>query len=427
MISSHIQSFSEPLIEDNYMNSNTPIYAHNNVLNCMEIKLNEKTFLFDYDGFCKILNHKRNFIFTETNEMYPSYIYNARRINYLEFLYLDGDVENYRFINGNNCDLRKENVSLIHKQSEYVYANYEVLEYIPGHYPTNKHRNIMKNSMWRVKINDTEKLIMYCEPESFCILCPESYKKICEYETNVCNKKLTYYISNGYVATQITGEKSLMMHQIIMNHHGNGKGTKNTSIDHIDRNRLNNSLDNLRIVDHETQQQNKIGSLPGTKRNRQYNARELPEGITHDMLRKYVVYNKEVYNKSKNLSRDYFRVDHPKLSTPWESSKSCEVSCLDKLNAANKVAADLDNEIMPQKKERDLPAYFRYETKNNKQYLVFDRRHNGKRCNMQVKLSVDFNIEEELKKARKMLVEKYDETIFNVYSPALLPTGNSAR
>lgn len=417
MISTHIQSSSSATSTDQpiQMETNSPIYEHDSDLNCMTIQLNEKKYMFDYENFCKILNHKRNFIFTGLDEMYPSYVYNAKRINYLEFLYSDGTLENYKFINGNNFDLRQSNVKVVHKQSEYVYATYDVLEYIPGHYPTNKHSNIMKNPVWRVKIDGKEKIIMYCETDAFCILCPESYNKICVYERENCNgTKLTFHKGvNGYIMAHGSQNVYLTIHQIIMNHYGNGKGTKNASIDHIDRNPLNNSLDNLRISGHEEQQANKIGSLPGTKRARQHNARDLPEGIEHSMLRKYVVYYKEVYNKTKNLSREYFRVEHSMLSTQWESSKSCEISIIDKLNEANKVAANLENGIMPEKKERELPKYFRYEETKTKKYLVFDRRRNGERCNMRVQLNENADIEAELKNIRQSLIEKYDDKIFD--------------
>lgn len=38
------------------------------------------------------------------------------------------------------------------------------------------------------------------------------------------------------------------MHQIIMNCYGNGKGTKQISVDNIDQNPLNNCYSNLRIA-----------------------------------------------------------------------------------------------------------------------------------------------------------------------------------
>jgi hypothetical protein len=128
-----------------------------------------------------------------------------------------------------------------------------------------------------------------------------------------------------------------------MNCYGNGCGTSVISVDHIDRNKLNNSIENLRLATFIEQQQNTKGILPNTKRERQSNARKLPEGINQDMLKKYVVYYYNVYNKEKNKSREYFRVEgHPKLHKVWETTKSGKVSIFEKLETANKKVEELD-------------------------------------------------------------------------------------
>ena len=84
-----------------------------------------------------------------------------------------------------------------------------------------------------------------------------------------------------------------------MNLWGQGKGT--VSIDHINRDKLDNRLQNLRHASSSVQNTN-MG-----KKNRQYNAQELPTGITHDMLPKYVYYSTEVLHKGteKEYSRSF--------------------------------------------------------------------------------------------------------------------------
>jgi hypothetical protein len=81
------------------------------------------------------------------------------------------------------------------------------------------------------------------------------------------------------------------------------------------------------------------------KRERKQTAQILPPGITHDMMKKYVVYYREMtYLKDgKQQPREYFKVEaHPKLNKPWISSKSVKISLIEKLNDANQVVDGLD-------------------------------------------------------------------------------------
>ena len=189
-----------------------------------------------------------------------------------------------------------------------------------------------------------ERIFMYCETDTFCNLCPESYKKILDFEKSYCDgKKITFFKSkNGYICSTI----KLYIHQIIMGCYGNGKGTNQVSVDHIDRNPLNNTMENLRIATREEQEKNSKGIMVDTKRARKHSARELPEGITQDMMRKYVVYYKEWIYPEKVKTREYFKVEkHPKLDKIWIGTKSHSVSILDKLEQANKKIDELDMNV----------------------------------------------------------------------------------
>ena len=82
------------------------------------------------------------------------------------------------------------------------------------------------------------------------------------------------------------------------------------------------------------------------KRERKKTAQTLPSGITQTMMKKYVVYYREMtYLKNgKSQPREYFKVEsHPKLPKPWVSSKSSKIPLLEKLNDANQVVSDLEN------------------------------------------------------------------------------------
>lgn len=227
---------------------------------------------------------------------------------------------------------------------------YETVKAVKGHTKfIGKEAGKEKNPLWNVieRENGKELILMYCEKDTTCVLCPNAYQKILDYEkTQYEGKKLTFFkMQNGYICAT----NKLFIHQIIMNCYGNGKGTKNVSIDHIDRNPLNNTMENLRIATRDEQEQNSKGIAAGTKRERKHNAKPLPEGITQDMMVKYVVYYHEFLDKEQKRSREYFKIEkHPKLSKIWIGTKSNKVHISDKLQMANDVVSNLENNIYPQ-------------------------------------------------------------------------------
>jgi hypothetical protein len=246
---------------------------------------------------------------------------------------------------------------------------------------------------------------MYCEKNTLTKLCDISYQKILDYEKKN-NIKITWFVAvNGY----IMGNNKLSMHQVIMDCYGNGKGTKIISVDHIDRNKLNNSYNNLRIVSFEEQHQNCKGILPGTKRKRKYNARKLPEGITHDMMKKYVVYYQEWLDKEHTKQREFFKVEkHPKLDKIWIGTKSNKVSIQEKILQANKVVDDLENDIYPVKNEIKLPKYVSLVINREKPHLVFEKRIDGKRLVLKMVLPEEYDLEEQLSTLNEKIKEKYE-------------------
>lgn len=233
-------------------------------------------------------------------------------------------------------------ISVIDQHIKNTHPTFKISQ-ILGHYSTlGKDANIMKNPIWTlIDDNNIDYLLMYCEKDTLCKLNRISYQKILDFERDKNNgKKITWFkTSNGYIA----GSNKLFIHQVITGCYGNGKGTKTISVDHIDRNPLNNSWENLRIATRTEQEQNTKGVAEGTKRARKIGAKPLPEGLIQEDMKKYVVYYHEWLNPEKTKSREFFKIEkHPKLEKIWIGSKSNKISIETKLQQANNFIVELN-------------------------------------------------------------------------------------
>jgi len=317
----------------------------------------------DIEDAFTIINCEKRFNFYNESDLYPSYKINYRHISYLDFIYnVNSERNTYGFNNENCMDLTRKNVIITPKKEivnckdiyiksieSYIKTVYDNVILISDGHCVKKGRqaNKIKNPIWKtIDSNNEDILLMYCGTESLCLLCPDGYRKILEYEQKENdNNKITFCKnSGGYV----NSSNNIYIHQILTGCYGNGKGTKNISVDHIDQNPLNNCLNNLRIATREEQEQNSKGIMEGTKRARKHNAKPLPEGITQDMMRKYVVYYDEYVDKELGKKRCFFKIEtHPKLNKIWIGTKSNKITILEKLMSVNKVVDDLENDIYP--------------------------------------------------------------------------------
>lgn len=290
-----------------------------------------------------------------------------------------------------------------------IETTYKILEFNKGHIKNRGKQAYYyyKNPHWKIiDSNNNIIILMFCEPNIIFKLCQDSYNKILEFE-KINNIKITWCMTiNGY----IIGNNNLYVHQIIMDCYGNGKGTKNISVDHIDRNPLNNCYNNLRIATFEEQQNNSKGILPGTKRERKQSAKDLPECITQEMMKKYVVYYHEWLNKEHTKKREFFKVEkHPKLDKPWMTTKSEKVSIQEKLKQANKVVDDLENNIYSEKEniKLPLPKYISLVNIREKNHLVFEKRIDGLRLNLKMVLPIVYDLQEQLEIFKEKINFKY--------------------
>jgi hypothetical protein len=193
-----------------------------------------------------------------------------------------------------------------------------------------------------------ECVFMFCRPSGYTLLDKETIPRIRE----INGRLVTWFImQNGYVASHMrtdAGLRIVYLHQFLTGHFGNGKGQD--SIDHANRNKLDNRLTNLRVATQSEQNANR-GKVA-----RKHNARPLPDDIQPTDIPKFVVYYKE---KHGNGMREFFTVEkHPLqvlkekgvkdarteqlVNKRWASSKSGTMTVQKKLEQATEYVRWLD-------------------------------------------------------------------------------------
>lgn len=158
------------------------------------------------------------------------------------------------------------------------------------------------------------------------------------------NKTLT--ICNNYVVIENGKDKKIALHAYLMNHSGNGKG--NNSVDHINQDKLDNRLCNLRITTQSVQNSNR----PYERKKDSKFYKNKPIGMEHiDRLPRYVEYYTENRKLKDEIStREFFILKHPKCPVYGKqnlvaSSKSNSITPLDKYNFILDKMKELDIEI----------------------------------------------------------------------------------
>ena len=309
------------------------------------------------------------------------------------------------FINGNKKDLRRENIKIIEREVP-LESNEVIIETDDGILVTNgRYTGSYKNFCYLIKNVETgdEYYKMSCNETNtvYTLLSKEDVLILKNYKPK---RPIFSLHSNGYqFAKDPTINIQYYLHSFIMNNKEDGyEKCKNLSIDHINRNKLDNRRENLRLVNQSIQNANR------SKLTRKHNAVQLPEGLTQDMMPKYINYNRECYDKEKQRFREFFRIEkHPKQTKVISGSKSAKLTIAQKLDDIKKRLYNLENDIVEEAKQ--LPKYYSYRTMRDMQHLAYESRHDGVRKSFIMKLKPDVPIEEELVRFNAGLYKKYPE------------------
>ena len=278
-------------------------------------------------------------LYTKTNNCGFLYLYEvitAESRYKMEFTFKNNNIYDYRLENIEFEDKLRFNCEL------YLTAIYDkIIEFRDGHIIRGgQYANEYRNPYWLVRnCDELEYYVMHLTYDKFFKFSISSLDKILNVPEINGIPTWFYSAGVGYVATSRGKTGNFYLHAHLLDHYGHGKGQD--SIDHINRDKLDNRITNLRIVNQSEQNRN-MG-----KRKRKKNAKPLPGELVQDDLPKYVNYAKEnILDKNKKIigSRDFFRIEkHPKLNGKRvATSKSKKKSIHQKLEQAKKILDDIE-------------------------------------------------------------------------------------
>jgi hypothetical protein len=313
----------------------------------------------------------------------------------------------YKFINNDINDYRSENIEIKYDTRFFdnftLPKNYTILKMGESYQiKKGKFSGQYRNMYWKVQDDLESFYIMHITDNIYTKFSKRDKDKI----LNFMDQRPCWFINqNGYVSTTIHKDDkvyNMYLHQYIMDAHNQDITDYEKTIDHINRDKLDNRRSNLRFANMSLQNLNK------GKAKRRIDACDLPEGIS---LPKYVQYRKEIYDKENNSSREFFIVSHPNEEKIWETTKSAKVSISEKLKHA-KLKIQLIEKLITQEKydkyikpKLDLPVGIRYKDDYG---FIFDYKINDNRYSLKRKQKIS-DINEELNTFIDQINAKYPE------------------
>lgn len=274
-----------------------------------------------------------------------------------------------------------------------------------------------RNMYWKIRKDDLTYYLMHIKDDIYTKISKRDINKVLLFK----GKRPTWRLfQNGYITCTINSgdkQKAYYLHQLIMDVHDEDLTSYEKTVDHINCDKLDNRHSNLRLVNMSIQNANR------DKASRRSDACGLPDNLVQSDLPKYVIYRKEILDKTTNRSREYFYIsNHPKLDKTWETTKSNKVSIREKLKLAKLKLEYLDGIISEAQYNQQsgqtavtpvsytLPKYIRLSNERNRKQLIYDRKINNNRQTCRMVLQSD-DINKELDTFINQVKEKYTDFI----------------
>ena len=371
--------------------------------NCFKL---HNLILIDNSSIPNIVNLKALYDFN--NFELKNDIWYVKSVKLHNLLFSNKEYDYIKFKNNNTADFRLNNIEFKQYSIDEP-KNVQIIEkgsYLKLH--EGKYSGQIRNMYWKVKDNNDIYYLMSCK---------DLNKKnvYFKFDINSLDKVLNVYKNNrytwhigknGYAKTCYINEEgkkiNRYLHQHLMDYYDNCLEKNTKTIDHINRDKLDNRLSNLRLA---TQSEENINT---DKRKRKKDAKDLPDGLTQDMIPKYVVYYNECYNKEKDLYRDFFKIEkHPKYDGTICSSKSNKVSIHDKLKEIKDYLKKIEDNNNIIKEISKLPIGIRHKILDNKEELILDYKIENVRYGLKMKCDNSKTFDENYKVFKNKVIEKY--------------------